>query len=214
MRKLYLLLFFCLGITSNILAQGFINSLAISPLAPGPTDTVIVTADIFTSYSSCGIANQMVVMNGNTIELDVCYWHGMLAALCPRGDQFTIGVLPPGSYTIDFTMFTSSDQNCINPMLAANQSINFVVAGTYVQEIDNDPFAIQNISGGHVLFTNKNYSGELEIIDASGRTIVIQKVIPQEQILFSNSILDNGFYVVLFHSKEYKHTFAKSMVIY
>ncbi|HNQ12505.1 MAG TPA: hypothetical protein PKH65_05560 [Bacteroidia bacterium] len=214
MKKIYasfLLLFFLSG---NIQGQGFINSLSLSPINPSSNDSVILIADIFTSYSSCGIANATVNVSGNNITVDVCYWHGMLAALCPRIDQFNLGILPSGSYMLTFNMFTSSDLNCSTPMSAASSSIAFSVSTTSVSDLlSNEVSWIHNVNG-NTIFNSKNTFGEFVIYDAIGRKIFNKKIGENQSIGLKSIVTDKGYYIISYQAQGYKNLLTIPFVIF
>lgn len=125
---LFSILFLWSALQINAQCCPYINSVQVLPSNPSTTDTVRVVMNVTTpSQGSFLGANHSIT--GNQINLQACYYAGMLPALQTYIDTVVIGVLPSGTYSLNFTARQSIDHLVCSPMDSTQLNQSFTVSG-------------------------------------------------------------------------------------
>jgi len=124
----YLTLFSIIAFSLNANAQccPYINNIEVIPSNPTATDNVKIVTTATTPNQGLFLYSTFNV-SGTTIEIDACYYSGLLTATQTYIDTLTIGSLPEGNYTIDFNAFQSTDTSVCNYSDTMSSSSNFIV---------------------------------------------------------------------------------------
>jgi hypothetical protein len=105
----------------------WINSTQIIPSNPTSADTIRVVANVSTP-SQGGLVSAYANVQGLTVLVQTCYYSGMLPAIGTYIDTITIGLLPAGSYMLDFNARLSIDANNCAPVDSTNSITPFTVS--------------------------------------------------------------------------------------
>lgn len=196
MKYILALCLFSLSFTSESQCCPYINSVEIIPSAPTSTDIVKIATTVTTANQGA-LLYSMHTVNGNTINIEACYFSGMLPATQTYYDTLEIGVLSDGNYTVDFVAYESSDTTC-NYTDSTTLDTSFTVSDSTAnikpikQQIGK---LYPNPSNG--VFTIELPQGtratEIRILSISGE-IIDRKSFTEEQQLN----LDAGMYLIEF----------------
>lgn len=111
MKYLIILSLLSLSFTAKSQCCVYINNVEIIPPSPTTSDIVKVVTTVTTTNQGLLISSSHAV-SGNTIDVEACYFNGLLPATQTYYDTLTIGALPAGNYTVDFTAYESGDPVC------------------------------------------------------------------------------------------------------
>jgi hypothetical protein len=129
-RKLLLTASLSLFMGTFMLAQTccpWINSAVLIPANPTTQDTIKLATNVSTP-SQGSILSSGATIQGTTVFATACYFSGMLPAIGTYIDTIVIGVLPVGSYMLNFNAFMStSNTNCV-PVDSNSSRIPFSVS--------------------------------------------------------------------------------------
>lgn len=107
----------------------YINGLQVVPPNPTDTDQVEVILDVSTPNQGRVVSIQSQV-NPQQVDIDACYNSGMIPTIDQHIDTITLGPLPAGQYSYDFTAKMSSDPNTCLPTDSTNLQNSFTVRAT------------------------------------------------------------------------------------
>lgn len=102
-----------------------INNIEVIPTSPTVTDAIKIVTTVTTLYQGDFLQSSHSI-NGNNINIEACYYSGLLTATQTYYDTLDIGPLTAGTYTIDFIAHESSDTIC-NYADSSNSVMNFTV---------------------------------------------------------------------------------------
>ena len=125
MKYLLILSLFSFSFTANSQCCPYINNIEIIPANPTTTDNVKIVTTVTTPNQGMFIHSSHS-LNGNTINVEACYYSGLLTATQTFYDTLNIGVLSAGSYTVDFVAYQASDTIC-NYTDSMTTNSNFIV---------------------------------------------------------------------------------------
>ncbi len=103
-----------------------ITSLTPIPANPSPTDSVFIAITVTTGSQGHTI-NVSHTLSGFTVDLEGCYYSGMLPAVDTHHDTISLGVLPIGVYTVNMNARVSLDANVCDPTDSAQLTTTFTV---------------------------------------------------------------------------------------
>lgn len=103
-----------------------ITSLTPIPVNPSPTDSVFIAITVTTGSQGHTI-NVSHTLSGFTVDLEGCYYSGMLPAVDTHHDTISLGVLPIGVYTVNMNARVSLDANVCAPTDSTQLSTTFTV---------------------------------------------------------------------------------------
>lgn len=200
MKFLFTFCFLSLCFIAESQCCPYINSIEIIPASPTTTDNIKVVTTVTTPNQGAFIYSTHTV-NGNTIDIEACYYSGLLTSPQTFYDTLNIGLLSAGTYTVDLTAYQSFDTIC-NYTDTNTSVMNFTVIDqiSEISSINNNigqlypnpssgPFTIELPDG--VIATN------LCIQSITGEVV--------HQGVFTNELsvnLEPGIYLVqLFHNQ-------------
>ena len=126
MKYILALCLLSLSFTSESQCCPYINGVEIIPSAPTSTDIVKIATTVTTANQGAFLYSTHAV-NGTTIDIEACYFSGMLPATQTYYDTLEIGVLSEGNYTVNFVAYQSSDTTC-NYTDSTASNISFTVS--------------------------------------------------------------------------------------
>lgn len=104
----------------------YINEVTILPENPGAGEVVKIATFISTPNQGHLIGHGFSV-NGTTIDADACYFNGLPTVITPIYDTIVIGLLEPGTYSLNFTASISPwEEDCV-PENSQSQQFTFSV---------------------------------------------------------------------------------------
>ncbi len=89
----------------------YIDSIELIPASPTTTDNIKIVTTVTTANQGQFIYSTHVV-NGNSIQINACYFSGMLPATQTYYDTLDIGTLAAGNYSVDLTAYNAYDTIC------------------------------------------------------------------------------------------------------
>jgi hypothetical protein len=109
----YLLILSLISFSFTVKSQccPYVNGIEVIPSTPSSSDIVKIATTVTTPNQGSFIYSSHSV-SGNTIDIEACYYSGLLTATQTFYDTLEIGVLSPGTYTVDFTAYQASDTIC------------------------------------------------------------------------------------------------------
>lgn len=124
MRQVIFIFFlFIGGLNAQVIG---ITSLTPIPANPSPADSVFVAITVTTSSQGHTISLTHTLA-GFTVDVEGCYYSGMLPAVDIHYDTISLGVLPPGVYTVNMNARVSIDASVCAPTDSAQLSTTFTV---------------------------------------------------------------------------------------
>ena len=81
-----------------------INSVTVFPPNPTTSDNILILAECTFGYGSCNQHTQGYSIAGNSISSWAFHCLGMLTVICTDTDTFSVGMLPVGTYTVNFQL--------------------------------------------------------------------------------------------------------------
>ncbi len=111
MKYLLILSFLSICYIAESQCCPYINNIEIIPAAPTTIDNVKIVTTVTTPNQGAFLYS-MHSINGNTIDIEACYFSGLLTATQTFYDTLDIGLLGAGNYTVDLTAYQSLDTIC------------------------------------------------------------------------------------------------------
>lgn len=127
MRFLLILSLISTSFFANSQCCPYIDTVEVLPSNPTTTDNVKIATTVMTPSQGSFISSSYSI-SGNTIDVQACYYSGLLPATQTFFDTLDIGTLAAGTYTVNFTAFQSSDTVC-NYMDSTIAILDFIVTG-------------------------------------------------------------------------------------
>lgn len=120
------LVFLC-ALAGTINAQAIsVTSLSSLPANPTTTDSVFVAITVATGNQG-GLVSLNHSMSGTNVEIEGCYFSGMLPAVDFHYDTIFLGVLPSGTYMVDMNALLSFNTSICDPVDSAQLTTSFTV---------------------------------------------------------------------------------------
>ncbi len=200
MKFLFTFCFLSLCFIAESQCCPYINSIEIIPASPTTADNIKVVTTVTTPNQGTFI-NSTHTVNGNTIDIEACYYSGLLTSLQTFYDTLNIGLLSAGIYTVNLTAYESFDTIC-NYTDTSTSVMNFTV----IDQISEISSINNNIGQLYPNPTSGSFIIELpdEVIATN---LCIQSITGEvvHQGVFTNELsvnLESGIYLVqLFHNQ-------------
>lgn len=166
MKQILLFLLFA----GNVFSQ----SMDILDVTAEQTETGLAVTIQSVSYNGAGPVGIGYQVNGNAINIDLCYWFNMTLPVLQFTDQVVIPINDlSGTYTINVTLWNStSAADCDFYSIADTATTSFL--NTDTPDI-NKPVIYPNPASDHVWVSNDDIS-YADIYDVSGKHIMRQAV--------------------------------------
>lgn len=104
----------------------YINNIEIIPAVPTSLDDVKIVTTVTTPNQGMFLSSNYTI-NGNTINIEACYYNGFLTALQTYYDTLDIGTLSPGLINVNFVAYQSTDTISCNYTDTMSTNENFTV---------------------------------------------------------------------------------------
>jgi len=191
MKKLVILsAMFFVSLLKSQHTQTFIN-FTISPSSPTTTDNIRIITDVGFS-SDTRTVSMATVQAGNVINLNRCYYMGMLAVYDMLKDTVNVGLLSAGVYTVHYNGVISNSTSICSPSgQTFTSSITFTVVGTpsgihknEYEEIQVSAYPNPFKNDLWIDVKNNSESFELKVYDCLGN------LVHDEKDYFSNEKID------------------------
>jgi hypothetical protein len=111
MKNLLILSFLSVCFFAESQCCPYIDSIEVIPASPTTTDNIKIVTTVTTASLGQFIYSTHAV-NGNNIQINACYFTGMLPATQTYYDTLVIGTLPAGNYNVDLTAYNAYDTIC------------------------------------------------------------------------------------------------------
>jgi hypothetical protein len=202
MKKLFSTLF-SLGMFVSAISQGQIISITTNPTNPTTNDFVEVYVELMFTSGGCDVDNQGLNTLGLTTTASARHCVGMLTVICNVTDTFDLGYLQAGNHTFYFTLSSGSGGPGCSPGIVPDDTDSFNFTVTQALGVE-DPaqnnqasFYPNPINEMATLKINRSVDIEnmrLEILDATGRVVMVKENISSNEIMIENKNLESGIY--------------------
>lgn len=158
------------------------QNFTISPSSPTTTDNIRIITEVGFS-SNANAISKTFVQTGNVININRCYFLGMLTIIDNHKDTVNVGLLPAGVYIVNYNgVLSNSLSTCVPSGQTFSSSITFTVIGTPagVNEIGmeaNEVLVYPNPFENYLMInlkSNKENFG-LKVYDCVGKLVYEEK---------------------------------------
>jgi uncharacterized protein YqkB len=125
MKYLMILSFLSVCYTAESQCCPYINNIEVIPAAPATIDHVKIVTTV-TTPNQGAFLNSTHSISGNTINIEACYYNGLLTATQTFYDTLDVGLLNSGIFTVNLTAYESTDTVC-NYTDSSTSVVNFTV---------------------------------------------------------------------------------------
>lgn len=197
MKILFTLLLASAPLFSSAQCCPYVNGIEIIPAIPTSSDNVKIVTTVTTPNQGMFLYSSHTI-TGNTINIEACYYSGLLTALQTYLDTIEIGTLSPGVIDINFVAYQSTDTSSCTYQDSMGMIDNFTV----LDNTNSLPSIQQEIGKLYPNPNNGTFSIELpahisataiRIIDLSGTTVRTYPFIEKIE-----TDLATGFYLIQF----------------
>lgn len=174
---------------------GYSQSIQINQITPSSVSGGINVNLLVTTYNGAGYLSNTYTVNGNTVNLTVCYWFNVLQPVYQMSNDFFIPIVNSGEYTINVSIFHSSSTTVCDYFSAGPTStINFLDVDSFENVAEN--FALfPNPTNGKIEFKgDKSLIKKFSIFDSLGRMIKNEENILNNS--FELSEFNDGIYFI------------------
>lgn len=213
MKRIFTFLLLLLAGTQMRAQQ--IDSIVVVPANPTPSDFVNVYIYLQLPNSSCaGTANYSV--NGSLISGSSVHCQGMLNTICYDIDTFAVGMLAPGTYTVNYTLSSGFGiPNCspgIVPDDNASTSFSVLITGMNPAPVQPAFGLAPNPSDGGFSISGVKPGDQtmLQVFTADGRLARSYAVSSTQQ--FFETGLQPGIYFVRLQDAEQTSAMQKIII--
>ncbi|OFY96060.1 MAG: hypothetical protein A3K10_13060 [Bacteroidetes bacterium RIFCSPLOWO2_12_FULL_31_6] len=191
----------------------YIDSIYVLPTNPTVNDNITIITETTFNEGCLSDTKQLFVDTFNhTIDISLFQCYGVWQAICNKTDTFTIGLLPIGTYTINFTLY-STGYDLVNGVCLQAYQLSDVDTASFIvnsitsidkQVIENGVTIYPNPTKGKFTLQTE-HSTKFEVMDIQGKQLFIaENKSKKNEIDLSNK--PKGIYIV-------KITTAKEVVI-
>ena len=107
----------------------YIDSIYVTPANPTINDNInIITETTFNEGCLSDTKQLFIDTFNHTIDISLFQCYGVWQAICDKTDTFSIGLLPVGTYTINFTLYSTGYDLVNGVCLQAYQLSDFDTA--------------------------------------------------------------------------------------
>ncbi|CAM3306025.1 hypothetical protein FLLO111716_02490 [Flavobacterium longum] len=122
------------------------------------------------SFNGAGYLSHTYTINGNTIDLSVCYYFNMLLPVLTFDNDFFIPVTQSGDYTVNITVYNSSSTEVCDYFSSGGSATHNVLA-TKDLDLTKSLGLYPNPTTG-ALFLDTVTDGPLYVYDQLGRLVM------------------------------------------
>jgi hypothetical protein len=193
MRLFFLLLVFNF---SSIYSQ----SIQINQITPSSVSGGINVNLLVTTFNGAGYLSNSYTVNGNTINLSVCYWFNVLQPVYQMSNDFFIPISNSSSYTINISIFHSlSTTVCDYFSAGPTATTNFLDVNNFEKAKENYALFPNPTSGKIEFIGDQSMINKISIFDNIGR------IIKSEENIINNSLelneFNDGIYFIKLETK-------------
>ncbi len=154
------------------LSTSYGQSIQINQITPTPVSGGINVNLLVTTYNGAGYLSHSYTINGNTINLSVCYWFNFTLPVFQISNDFLIPVTNTTNYDINVSIFNSSSATVCDFFSAGpTGTVNYLETDNF-ESIKDDYTLTPNPSKGKVEFKgNENAINQITIFDNFGRQL-------------------------------------------
>lgn len=160
-----------------------ISNARIYPPFPGPTDHVLLIADLTFPSGTCNLDTVISSISGGSVHVSLYHCLGMLAVICNASDTVDLGILTPGTYLMSLQVYTGSmtgTSSCSTHSIADQSQFSFtVVPGSSVPENSKASQAVWYDSDQNAFKIREPFrhqAEQLTIRDITGRICLSREV--------------------------------------
>lgn len=173
----------------------YVNNIEIIPAVPTSLDDVKIVTTVTTPNQGMFLSSNHTI-NGNTINIEACYFSGMLTATQTYYDTLDIGVLSPGIIDINFVAYQSTDTATCNYMDTMSMQESFTVLDNTnsLSDVESEVGRIYpnpNHGTFSIELPNHLTATHVQITDLSGK--ILQRMPFSDQI---EANVQSGIYLI------------------
>lgn len=181
-------------------SSSYSQSIQINQITPSNVSGGINVNLLVTTYNGAGYLSNTYTINGNTINLSVCYWFNVLQPVYQMSNDFFIPIINSANYTINVSIFHSASPTVCDYFSAGpTATVNFLDVNSFEMVPEN--FALfPNPTTGKIEFNgDQSLINKIIIFDYFGR------IIKNEENIKNNSIelneFNDGIYFIKLETK-------------
>jgi hypothetical protein len=189
--KTKLLLYLLFAQLTVITAQ----NITIDQITPTEVNEGINVNLLVTTYNGAGYLSHSYEINGNTIDLSVCYWFSLILPVFQMSNDFFIPISTAGDYMINVRIFHSSSQTtCDYFANGPAATVSFLSKSSFEVE-RNKPKIFPNPTTGLIEINSQLTTPKIiQVYDASGK--LVKKITNLSTNYLDLSDLTNGLYLL------------------
>jgi hypothetical protein len=169
------------------------QNIAIDQITPSVVDGGINVNLLVTTFNGAGYLSNSYEINGNTINLSVCYWFSQILPVFQMSNDFFIPISESGLYTINVSIFHSTSATTCDFFSAGPVGTAVLLSNNTFDNLTKQPTLFPNPTNGIIeIDLDKNEINTLQIWDSMGRLIQEIQAPSTNRIDLSN--LTNGMY--------------------
>lgn len=183
---------------SNTQAQ-YIQNINVTPLYPGPVDSVRVLIDLQFNSGDCALAMKTHTVGPDSIRIEVYHCPGPLAFICDVTDTINLGLLQTGTYYTEVIVHEkiySSADPCAgsNPADSSNLQLTVFPGSNVISIEKNKSFAYYRYQTNELILSASNAAAtSVLVFDVRGSLILKQDLGQSNRLKLP--VLSNGVYL-------------------
>jgi hypothetical protein len=181
-------------------SSSYSQSIQINQITPSNISGGINVNLLVTTYNGAGYLSNTYTINGNTINLSVCYWFNVLQPVYQMSNDFFIPITNSANYTINVSVFHSASPTvCDYFSVGPTATVNFLEVNSF-EKVPENFTLFPNPTTGKIEFDgDQSLINKFVIFDYLGR------IIKNEENIKNNSIelneFNDGIYFIKLETK-------------
>ncbi len=176
------------------------QSIQINQITPSSVSGGINVNLLVTTFNGAGYLSNSYTVNGNTINLSVCYWFNVLQPVYQMSNDFFIPISNSSNYTINISIFHSlSSTVCDYFSAGPTATTNFLDVNNFEKVKENYALFPNPTSGKIEFIGDQSMINKISIFDNIGR------IIKSEDNIINNSLelneFNDGIYFIKLETK-------------
>ena len=176
------------------------QSIQINQITPSSVSGGINVNLLVTTFNGAGYLSNSYTVNGNTINLSVCYWFNLLQPVYQMSNDFFIPISNSSNYTINISIFHSlSSTVCDYFSAGPTATTNFLDVNNFEKVKENYALFPNPTSGKIEFIGDQSMINKISIFDNIGR------IIKSEDNIINNSLelneFNDGIYFIKLETK-------------
>ena len=181
-------------------SSSYSQSIQINQITPSNVSGGINVNLLVTTYNGAGYLSNTYTINGNTINLSVCYWFNVLQPVYQMSNDFFIPIINSANYTINVSIFHSASPTVCDYFSAGpTATVNFLDVNSF-EMVPENFVLFPNPTTGKIEFNgDQSLINKIIIFDYFGRIIKNEENIKNNCIELNE--FNDGIYFIKLETK-------------